>query len=119
MQKFIIKGSLPSMNEIIEAAKSHYGTYSKMKKEYTELVKYSAYGLKPCSKATLIIKYYCKDKRKDKDNIAAGKKFILDGLQAAQIISNDNWVGVEAWKEEFYTDKTNPRIEVEVIECNI
>ena len=58
------------------------------------------------------IHWYCKDKRKDKDNISAGKKFILDGLIKAGIIPSDSWRHVGDFEDRFYLDRANPRIVV-------
>ncbi len=44
--KFDIPGRLPGLNEIIAAAKSHFGEYAKIKEEYTEMVAWLA-----CQKA--------------------------------------------------------------------
>ncbi len=52
----------------------------------------------------------CFEKRKDKDNISAGKKFILDGLIAAGIIPSDSWRHVGNFEDKFYIDRANPRI---------
>lgn len=115
--KFIIDGSMPGMNEMIDEAKrknKRYDPYSKMKKEYTNLVHWTCKSQLPrdykVEKCFLDIAYYCKDKRRDKDNIAACKKFIFDGMQSAGVIKNDGWREVEGWNENFYVDKKNPRI---------
>jgi Holliday junction resolvase RusA-like endonuclease len=36
-------------------------------------------------------RWYCKDKRRDPDNIGSAVKYILDGLVSAKIIPNDGW----------------------------
>lgn len=64
----------------------------------------------------LDITWYCKNKRKDKDNIAAGIKFILDGLVKAGTIENDGWKQVNNFSHSFKVDKDNPRVEVEIKE---
>ena len=66
-------------------------------------------------KAYFVITYYCKNKRKDMDNIAAAKKFIFDGLVTAGKLKNDGWNEIGGWTEEFKIDKKNPRIEVQIL----
>lgn len=116
----VIPGELPDLNQIISASKDHWGSYSSMKSTNTQIVAY-------CTKQTtkrrykkidLDITWYCKDKRKDKDNIMAGTKFILDGLVDAEIIKNDGWANVGDIRHKFEVDKKNPRIEVKITEVD-
>ena len=60
--------------------------------------------------------WYCKDKRKDPDNIAFARKFILDGMVKAGVLKNDGWNNVASLSDEFYIDKEKPRIEVQLVE---
>lgn len=115
MIEFTIPGSLPTMNEIISASKSHHLKYSTMKKKYTELVMICAMKLPKIEQADFEITWCCKDKRKDKDNIVAGQKFIFDGLVSAGIIENDGWAQIGNVKHVFLVDKKNPRIEVRAL----
>ena len=114
--KITIEGELPALNEIISASKAHYQAYNQLKKQATERVAWKAKGLPKMEKIFLDITYYCKNKRKDPDNIAAAKKFILDGLVKSGVISNDGWKEVAGWEESWEKDKENPRIEVEIKE---
>lgn len=113
---FEIPGTLPTMNEIIAKSKQHYGAYSKMKKNSTQLVIDSAKGLPAIGSADFHITWYCQDMRKDKDNIIAGQKFIFDGLVDGGILKNDGWKEVGNISHSFQVDKANPRIEVEIFE---
>ena len=109
---FVIPGELPDMNNIIKMSKSHYMVYSKMKKKYTEIVRLSASNLPTVESADFEITWYCKNRRKDKDNIASGQKFIFDGLVNAGVIKNDGWSEIGDVSHKFGIDKKNPRIEV-------
>lgn len=113
-----IPGELPSMNEIIDTSKSHYAKYSKMKKEHTDLVAWIAMTKirKQLEKIDLDITWHCKDRMKDKDNIVAGVKFILDGLVKAGVIKGDGWKQVGDINHSFEVDKKNPRIEINIKE---
>lgn len=113
---FIIKGTLPSMNQIIDDSKSHWTVYRKKKEQYTNLVAWSCHKLPPMKRVNLIITWYCKDKRQDKDNIMAGTKYILDGLVTAGVLKNDGWKEVGDIHHTFKVDKDNPRIHVQLIE---
>jgi hypothetical protein len=113
---FKIPGTLPTMNEIVEASKTHWSGYSKMKKTYTSFVAMSARSLPKLEKVDVIITWYCKDKRQDKDNIMAGQKFIFDGLVMAGKLTNDGWNQLGDVMHRFEVDKLNPRVEIEMKE---
>ncbi|MFD2658592.1 RusA family crossover junction endodeoxyribonuclease [Gracilibacillus thailandensis] len=116
MIKFTIPGTLPSMNEIIEMSKKHHMQYSIMKKQYTQLVKLHAMKLPKIERADFVITWYCQDKRKDKDNITSGQKFIFDGLVEAGVLQNDGWKEIGNVAHVFEVDKENPRVQVKIIE---
>ncbi|WIF95148.1 hypothetical protein [Caminicella sporogenes] len=117
-EKLIIPGELPDLNTIITKAKlkrKNYQAYSQLKEKYTDLVAWSAkeQKIKKYKKIDLVVTFYCKNKRKDKDNILAGLKFILDGLVKAGVIENDGWKQIGKFENiDFKVDKYNPRIEV-------
>ena len=113
----IIPVEFPSLNEIIAAAKSHYGAYSKMKHKFTDIVIAYANGKKKYNKpVNIYIDWYSKNKKKDPDNIAAGKKFILDGMVKAEIIPNDTFAYIRGFRDRFFVDDKNPRVEVYIEE---
>jgi Holliday junction resolvase RusA-like endonuclease len=115
--KLVIPGTLPSLNEIIDAAKGHWNNYRELKETYTYAVAWRAKQQLPLIHcADLTITWYCPNKRKDKDNIMAGTKFILDGLQKAGRIENDGWKQIRNITNRFEVDKKNPRIEIEIME---
>ena len=62
----------------------------------------------------LHFKWYVPNRKKDKDNIAFGKKFILDGMLQAGLIENDGWKQIGNFKDSFVVDKENPRVVVEI-----
>lgn len=119
-QKLVIEGSLPTMNEMVNANRTNRFKGSKLKKEATELVAlYAKVQLKEITKKVHIkCTWYCENKRKDKDNIAAGLKIILDGLQVAGKLKNDGWQEIGDIYHTFDVDKKNPRVEVIFSENN-
>ena len=116
--KLIIPGELPDLNTIIDAAKRGKGRwqpYNELKRESTEAVAWPAKRLPKASRVYLVITWYCKDKHKDPDNIAAAVKFIWDGLVAAGVIPNDGWKENAGWENHFEVDKQNPRVEIDLM----
>lgn len=101
-----IPGPLPGMNEIVGAAKGFGGRgygYSKMKKLWTDTVKLRALAAKlpKMKRVRLHFSWVEKNQRRDPENIAAAKKFILDGLVEARIIPDDGWSEISGWTDSF------------------
>ena len=118
---FTIDGRLPTMNEIIASAKKgrgNYQPYSEMKREYTELIAWTVISAKVpvFNSPRLVITWYEKNKKRDMDNIVAGKKFILDGLVTAGIIKDDSRKYINSIHDIIKDDSKNPRIEVTLTE---
>ena len=86
MGRLLIEGELTALNEFINAERRNRYIAAKIKKDETgycqDVAKKSGLKLQetdfPCA---LIITWYVKNKRKDADNIAFAKKFILDGSE--------------------------------------
>lgn len=117
MQTLIIPGEMPGLNTIIAESKKHWSNYAKSKKKYTLIATvFAKRDLVPISKSVNIeFMWYCKDKRRDPDNIASAKKYIIDGLVDAKILVEDGWSQIKGFTDRFYIDKYNPRIEVIIL----
>lgn len=110
--KVVIPGEMPGMNKIINASKSHYQVYRRLKKENTELIIWNCKKLPNMKSVYLDITWYCKNKRRDPDNIAAAVKFIFDGLVEGGVLENDGWQQNMGWSNTFKVDKDKPRTEI-------
>lgn len=114
---FEIPGRLPGLNDIVAAAKEHFGSYAKMKERYTTEIAWLAKKLPSYEKVALVITWYEPDHRRDPDNIMAGQKFILDALVTAKVIPDDSQKHIQGISHRFKVDKLNPRVEVEIIDA--
>ena len=113
--KFTIPGRLPSLNQIINSSRSSvYGANAEKvgAQKYIALhvprfkIKYPCY---------VLVTFYEPDDRRDVDNIVAGGfKLILDALVNCGVLPNDNRRWVKQITPLVFTDRDNPRIEVEV-----
>jgi len=122
-QTFFIPLTLPGLNEMIDArsratyrGKKRIDKYQKLKKEYESLI-ISAIQLariRPVKKGYFIFTWIEKDRKRDPDNIAAGRKFIFDSLVAAGILKNDGWSCVGGWHDSFVVKKGRQKAGVEV-----
>lgn len=116
--KFTIQGELTDLNAYIKALNSHYIVGNKIKQKETDRVAWEVVksNLVQVKKYPIVLKYmwFCKDNKKDVDNVAFAKKFINDGLVLSGILENDTRKHVCGFIDEFYIDKKNPRVEVEI-----
>ena len=121
--KIIIERPLPTLNEYINDNRTHYHKGAKVKKNATRICQ--AYIQQAINKGLELPKlpmdlkftWYVKNRRKDKDNIAFAKKFILDGMTSSGLIKNDGWAQIEGFTDTFIVDK-NERVEIELIGAN-
>ncbi len=94
MQSFTITGRLPDLNTYILIERGNRYAAADTKANWTAIVanEIKTQKIKPVTMPlTLIITWYVKDKKRDKDNIMFGQKFILDGLVKAKVLKNDGW----------------------------
>lgn len=119
--KIIIPGTLPALNEMLNAAKRNKYTYEKLKNDAIAYIDPFIYKSikrqKAPDHADYEIIWYCPNKRRDKDNIMAGQKFIYDALQETGVIPNDGWRQIGSITHRFAVDRLNPRIEVIITEA--
>lgn len=97
MNGFNIPHKLPSLNEYQLACRSHWAVGAKLKKDTQRKIAAciqqaaAKQELRPVAGACVVhFVWYEKTKRRDADNIASAKKYILDALQETGILPNDN-----------------------------
>jgi Holliday junction resolvase RusA-like endonuclease len=54
--------------------------------------------------------WYLKTRRADPDNVRVGIKYVLDGLQSADILPDDSQRWILGFQDRFETDRDDPRI---------
>lgn len=117
--KMVIPGTLPSTNEILAASNANRHIYNDMKRTYTHYVSfYACQQIPELPECDFIITWYCPDRKKDKDNVMGGQKFIFDGLVKARKLPNDGWKNIGDISHKFRVDKQNPRVEIEIMEVS-
>lgn len=114
-----IEGELCDLNTYINKERSNKFSAAQIKKNMTEKC------IKACQtlpknyykKIYLTFTWVCNNKKKDPDNIAFAKKFILDGLVRAKIIPNDGWNNIIGFKDEFFCEPTEkPKVMITIEE---
>lgn len=109
-----IQGRMTGLNEYSDAERKHRQIAAKIKETETARVAWAAKTQLPVFTRPihLTIVYREPNRKRDKDNIAFAKKFILDGLKDAGRIPNDGWAWIDGWSEAFVVDVADPGITV-------
>ena len=111
---------LPSLNEYVNAERANRFAGAKMKKDIERrLASHILHQGVVAHKIPVRIDFIwkCKNKRKDKDNIAFSKKFLLDSLVRCGVIPNDKWDCIESWIDIFpEPDKEDVGVDVIIYE---
>lgn len=109
MNEFTVNAKLPSLNEYIAACNSNRYQGGGFKKDIEDVICWAirqaqAKGTlhptnKPCKVA---FAWYERTAKRDCDNIASAKKYILDAMQKCGIIPNDNQKYIKGFTDEFF-----------------
>lgn len=108
---FIIEAKLPSLNDYINACRTNQYKGAKFKKDTENLI--SAYiqnakvrkTVTPTDKPIIVhFEWHERTKRRDSDNVASAKKFILDAMQTSGIIPNDSRKYVKGFTDKILDD---------------
>lgn len=108
-QEFTIEERMPNLNDYTRAI--GYSRYAggEMKEEWDEVVRIAAKQARLghfTEPITIEFHWYEPNTNRDVDNVAFAKKFILDGLQKAGVITNDNYKWVKGFSDHFHYDGT-------------
>jgi len=117
--KLTIPGRLPGLNEYINVCRANKQAGAEMKRIIeTKISWYICQQLRGLKLGPVSLKFgwYEANKKRDKDNIAFAKKFVLDALQETGIISGDGWSHIIGFSDDFYIDRANPRVEIDLLE---
>lgn len=118
---FEINQRLPSFNDYIKACRTNKYAGAKMK----DKIEYDIWlyimqqlkGLKIDSPIFITFTWIEENGKRDLDNICFAKKFILDALQKANVLKNDNKKYVTGFIDKFeYAKESKVIVEMEEIE---
>ena len=116
--RFIIPGKLASMNQFISANRTNVHVGNKLKQDsQSNVMRYIPPWHKIEKPVVIEYRFYEPDKRRDLDNVASFSiKVIQDSLVKRGILANDGWDNIQGFSVQFFVDKKNPRIEVDIHE---
>ncbi|MBP3573247.1 MAG: hypothetical protein J6J71_01415 [Prevotella sp.] len=100
--KIKITGKLPSLNEYIGACRTNAHVGARMKQDVEQMIMLQLAKMKPITSPVFIhFLWHEQTRRRDKDNVAAGKKFILDAMQKSGKLINDNNNYIKGFADTF------------------
>lgn len=119
---FKIKQKLPSLNEWVAANRSNKYLGAKFKNEVEEVIGWNIRNAlaskslhKPTGAVMVRFEWHERTKKRDADNIASAKKFILDALVNTGVLVDDSRKYVKGFYDQIIDDKEDYVI-VELIE---
>lgn len=103
MIKFTVPYKLPGLNEYTEENRRNKHSGNKLKQQTEEDIIWILKSVRTQIDKPVRIKFtwYEQERRRDKDNVAFAKKFILDALQKSRILPNDNNQYILGFQDEF------------------
>lgn len=109
---------MPSLNQYIGACRRNRYAAAKMKSDLEEEIGLYVARLPRFTKPVKIsFRWVEENKRRDLDNVAAGKKFILDALVKVGVLTDDNRKCVTAFTDTFeYGKEAKVILEIEEVE---
>lgn len=116
--QFTIVGSLPGLNDYTRACRANRFAGAKMKTAAEVLVSWQLPRVKHQGRVCVSFAWHERDKRRDPDNIAFAKKFLLDAMVARGVIPNDSQRYIAGLSDTFHVDSGNPRVVVTIEEAS-
>lgn len=113
IQSFEIPGRLDGLNEYTAACRRDKHAGGKMKRHNQTIVEWAIKASRLKAMRTPIKARFVwiePNAKRDKDNVAFAKKFILDALVEMGIIASDGWKHIDGFTDEFLVNRSNPRI---------
>lgn len=119
MEELIIQGRLDGLNDYTKACRANKYAGAKMKQENEDHVTIfirNQLTQERFERVAIRFNWYEPNKKRDPDNIAFAKKFILDALVREGVLKNDTQKYIEHFEDYFYINAKEPRVEVWITE---
>ena len=117
-QMLWIPGVLPGLNEMLALMNRNRHQYNSVKKKIQAEIVYRCMeqGIKPVESASFLFTWVEKGRRRDPDNIVAGRKFILDALVSGKYLPGDGWRYVLGFEDQWEVRRDEPGVYVRISE---
>lgn len=120
-----IDSLLPTLNEYVDVCRENKFAANTLKQNTQKLICYyiinSLGADRPNLDCLVHIRFLWREpsRRRDKDNVAFAKKFILDALVTYGVLSDDGWKVVDGFRDDFVVDSNDPGVTVVIEEKEI
>ena len=109
------------LNDYLHACGRSPQIGGKMKRDYQMLasnaIRTQLGRVKISNSVKIHYRFYESDERRDPSNIASFCiKVFEDSLQQCGVLPNDGWANIAGYSQDFFVDKSNPRIEITISE---
>jgi Holliday junction resolvase RusA-like endonuclease len=114
---FCIHGALPGLNEYVTACRTNARVGARFKRDAENVVRiYARTHRPPTFDGPVFVRFawHERDRRRDADNVAFAKKFILDALVDLGVLPDDSRKYVTGFADEFHLDRQSPRVVVTI-----
>lgn len=114
---FTVPGTLPSLNDYTRACRTDARVGARLKRDVENVVRIYARGHRPpvfAGPVFVTFAWHEPHRRRDADNVAFAKKFILDALVAVGVLPDDGRRYVAGFADEFHLDRSDPRVVVTI-----
>ena len=115
MDELIIKGRLDGLNDYTRACRTNRYIGNNMKQDnenHITLFICNQLSDERFERVAIRFNWFEPNRKRDPDNIAFAKKYILDALVKEGVLKNDSQKYIEHFEDYFYVDAKNPRVEV-------
>lgn len=120
MPIFTVEQKLPGLNDYISALNANRYKGNKLKRETQDdiISAIRASRVMPVQRypVQIIFEWHEKNRRRDLDNIASAKKFILDALQEAKVLKGDGQKQISGFSDRFIIPDTWDGVTVSIFE---
>lgn len=116
-----VRGKFPTLNDYTDACRRNAHAGARMKKEAEELIGWQIAGMRKYTVPIIIhFEWHEENGKRDKDNVAFAKKFVLDAMQHMKKIPNDNNRYIAGFTDSFvYKSEYGVRIGIEIAEHEV
>ena len=114
---FCIRGTLPSLNDYTRACRTSARTGACMKRKAEHAITAYARNHRPPvfdGPVFITFAWHEPTARRDADNVAFAKKFVLDALVGLGVLPDDSRRYVTGFADEFHIDRQSPRVVVTI-----
>lgn len=120
--KIVLNGKFPGLNDYIKMLNYNRYAAADMKRLDEGIIAaevLSQFKRRPriTKPVHIAYRFYEPNKKRDLDNIPGYfHKIFQDALVRSGVLANDGWKNITGFSDDFYCDRMNPRIEIEIRE---